>query len=304
MGEKLLSICVPTYNRAEILRIFLGKLQREFETINVNEIDLLVSDNCSTDNTEDVVKSKIDEGMPINYIRNVENLGMDGNFVQCFKKASAKYVWVIGDDDLIKSGSLGIILNQLKADTYGLIHLRANKFDNRIKAYNNYKEFLEKVTYYISFISSNIVATKFVKSIDFDKYTGTYFTLIPLYITAAQTAGKNLIIGKQLLDTGADAQRNGGYNYFEVFVSNYLSIRKEYFGDDLKSYEKEKKKIFDNHILIYIYKLLIKKEKGNFKTEGGWKIVLSHFGLKTYFYCGMIQYGLKHIKNIKGLFRY
>lgn len=47
----LLSICIPTYNRAEILdkTLFLLFSNPDF---NVDEIEVVVSDNCSTDHTK------------------------------------------------------------------------------------------------------------------------------------------------------------------------------------------------------------------------------------------------------------
>jgi glycosyltransferase involved in cell wall biosynthesis len=298
MDEKILSICIPTYNRGEILKIFLSKLSMELRSINTQEVEIVVSDNCSTDNTAEVVKEAISEGMRIKYHRNNVNLGMDGNFVSCLKLATGKYVWVLGDDDFLVNGSLGTIITLLKKDNYGLVHIKLHQKDlNDSKVYLSSKEFLADVTYWITFISSNIVARKFVSEIDFEKYMGTYFTLVPLYLTAAQKSDKNLMVYSPIFSDSNASETNGGYNYFKVFINNYLGIRKEFFANDPTSFEKEKKSLFTNHIMPFIDKLLIRRKVGNFKTENGWFIILRNFGGKYYFYTGFLKYYYKILKN-------
>ena len=99
--ETILSICIPTYKRANILEGALKAIDKAIQLIDKEKIELVVSDNCSPDNTFQVVQEYIDKGLPIKYIRNTENIGADDNILQCFRLAKSKYVWVIGDDDYI-----------------------------------------------------------------------------------------------------------------------------------------------------------------------------------------------------------
>lgn len=298
--KKLLSICIPTHNRAKILDNALKAIQKELKTIDCSEIEFIVSDNCSPDNTEEVVLNYIQTGMPIIYSKNTTNLGMDGNFVQCFKKATAQYVWVLGDDDFLKDGALSFLLAKLKNTDYGLIHLKIfpKEKDEETKIYQTIEEYLSDISYWITFISSNIVATKFVPTINFEKYMGTWFTLIPLYITAAKESQKNLMINKRIFEDAADGATNGGYNFFEVFVVNYLTIRREMLVDtknEMYYYKKEKKRLFNEFLLGFIYKFYFKKNKGKFKTEGGWRILFQYFGGNIYFYKGILKLTIKRL---------
>ena len=102
-------------------------------------------------------------GMPIIYSKNPTNLGMEGNFVQCFKKATAQYVWILGDDDFLKEGALSFLLAKLKNTDYGLIHLKISpKGNEETQIYKIPEKYLCDISYWITFISSNIIATKFV----------------------------------------------------------------------------------------------------------------------------------------------
>ncbi len=308
MPEKILSICIPTYNRAHILDISLSKILEEYQTLpNKAQIEMIISDNCSTDNTSETVKKYQDLGLPITYVKNNENLGMDGNFVQCLKIAKSKYIWVLGDDDYLIKGKLNTLINLLNENDFGLIHLKIRNdrpFNAISKNYNyyvfeNHKFFLREISYWITYISSNIVASKYVKTINFEKYMGTYFTIIPLYLTAAQNEKYNLMINDRFFLDGADVNRSGGYNFFTVFVENYLGIRKEYYkkyNNCFIEYQIEKYKLYRFFLLGNIKKLLINKEIGMYDVKNGWKTLLKYYGLHPYFYILLIIYLIKNRK--------
>ena len=79
----LLSISIPTWNRAKFLAISLESFLDQMKGINPEKVELFVSDNCSDDNTAEVVKSYIDKGLPITYNKNEENIGASRNFLRC-----------------------------------------------------------------------------------------------------------------------------------------------------------------------------------------------------------------------------
>lgn len=95
MDNPLVTIGIPTYNRAE--KTLPATLQSAVAQTYPN-IQILVSDNCSSDNTEQVVRSI---GAKIKYIRQAENLGLNGNLNQCLTHASGDYILLLHDDDLI-----------------------------------------------------------------------------------------------------------------------------------------------------------------------------------------------------------
>ncbi len=94
-----LSICVPTFNRCQHLVNCLNSI-----TANTNfqkkDIQICVSDNCSTDATEAVVQSA-QEITDIVYRKNENNIGLARNFLEVVNMADGEYVWLIGDDDLL-----------------------------------------------------------------------------------------------------------------------------------------------------------------------------------------------------------
>lgn len=301
-AQPLLSICIPTYNRAHLLDNGIRIITQQIQDANAEDkIEFIISDNCSTDNTPEVVKKHIDNHKKILYIRNETNLGMDGNFVNCFKKASGRFIWLIGDDDYLVDGVLKAILNIIaQNDQIGLINLMQFSHSEDVISYTDSSQFFKDVNFGLTYISGNIVNSKFVSEIDFEKYMGTFFTIMPLYMTAAKKMPKNIIYYPVSLEGGKDFQRNGGYNFFAVFITNFLKIWKEYTKGEkhyYKNYNFVKYCIFRYHVMPFAWKLLFQKQNSNYSTDGAWSILIRHYGLMPYAW----KYGLSSIFRKLGI---
>jgi abequosyltransferase len=108
----LLTLAVPTFNRAEDLKRFLTTLEPQMQ--GRSDVDFYLSDNASEDSTAELVARFQAKGMPIRYHRHEENVGADANFVSCFNAARGKYFWLCGDDEVVLPGGLDLIVSQLQ----------------------------------------------------------------------------------------------------------------------------------------------------------------------------------------------
>ncbi len=108
----LLSITIPTFNRAPYLRELLEGLLPDLR--DEPRVELLLSDNASTDGTPAIAEAAARRGLPLRHLRNPENIGSDSNFLQCLREARGKYVWVLGDDDLLTPGAVPALLSLLE----------------------------------------------------------------------------------------------------------------------------------------------------------------------------------------------
>jgi abequosyltransferase len=122
---KILTIAIPTYNRANLLRTQLTILAAEVESYE-SECEILVSDNCSTDETKEVLeefRSKFQSGC-FEFSRNHENIGAIRNILKCINSSTASHVWVCSDDDPLDKGIVSTVLNNLRASPHlGLLFL-------------------------------------------------------------------------------------------------------------------------------------------------------------------------------------
>lgn len=114
--NKLLTIGIPTFNRAQLLDKQLAWLTQAIKGLE-SECEVIISDNCSTDNTSEVIRKwqPILSKATLKLNRNSENIGAVRNIVYCINAATSKYVWTISDDDHIYDQTLAYVLQTLIA---------------------------------------------------------------------------------------------------------------------------------------------------------------------------------------------
>ena len=125
MESIILSLCIPTYNRVNYLRELMPQLIAEVEEVNraAVQVELLISDNATTDGTEDYLRGLSCRGLKI--YRNAENIGGNRNFLACVERASGEYIWLFGDDDVMEPGGVGRVLKLVSSVRPALLILRA-----------------------------------------------------------------------------------------------------------------------------------------------------------------------------------
>lgn len=124
-----LSICVPTYNRATLLPETIESIITSIErSSSSEEIEIIISDNASTDNTHEVIK-QLQESYPfIKSRKNVVNV-IDENFFLVSGAASGKFFWIFSDDDLMEPVAIDVVLAELRKG-YNLLILNYSLWNN------------------------------------------------------------------------------------------------------------------------------------------------------------------------------
>lgn len=113
----LLSVCVPTYQRASLLRVMLQALLPQAAELD-GAVEVCVSDNASTDDTGDVVADAMADapGAVVRYLCRPENVGPVRNYVlTATEMARGRFIWALGDDDLLVPGALQRVCDVLRA---------------------------------------------------------------------------------------------------------------------------------------------------------------------------------------------
>ncbi len=119
MPNPILSICIPTFNRAEFLRQNLNSIISQFKDSEVlARTEIVISDNGSVDNTQEVVKEFQGRFNNIQYFKNQENLGFDRNVLSLVEKSKGEYCWLMGDDDAFFADALSFLLPLLSEKKY------------------------------------------------------------------------------------------------------------------------------------------------------------------------------------------
>jgi glycosyltransferase involved in cell wall biosynthesis len=103
--EPLLTIAIPTFNYGHLLPDAVGSIMRQ----GLDDFEILIIDNASEDNTEEVVRSF--ENPRIRYIRNPSNLGACENGNRCLANSRGRYIKMLCADDVLLDG---VLRKQLK----------------------------------------------------------------------------------------------------------------------------------------------------------------------------------------------
>jgi glycosyltransferase involved in cell wall biosynthesis len=108
----VLTVGMPVYNAdrflAKALDSFLGQTFTDFE--------LIISDNASTDRTEEICREYAARDHRINYFRNTKNMGAGWNFRRVYSLANGKYYKNAAHDDFIEPIFLEECIAALEAD--------------------------------------------------------------------------------------------------------------------------------------------------------------------------------------------
>lgn len=123
-----LAICIPTYNRGPFLDQALASIAAQPEAA---EVEVVVSDNASGDDTPQVVERWRARLPRLVYYRWPENAGADRNFLKAVELASAEYCWLFGSDDCVAEGALARVLAVLGEDDILLLDYRLMSVDMR-----------------------------------------------------------------------------------------------------------------------------------------------------------------------------
>lgn len=142
MQKSKLSICIPTYNRAEIL---FENLLLIIQVIRDNNINVYISDDSSNNVTKDLYNKYFINEKLIHYRHNNPSYGHDTNCYKTIEMSNEEYIWYIGDSMIIKNDSFNEILNYLNEFSPDILCFNC---DNRTKIlpetkiYNNDKQLL------------------------------------------------------------------------------------------------------------------------------------------------------------------
>jgi abequosyltransferase len=107
-----LSICIPTYNRGSFIKETVESIVSQVREDN-DEVEIVISDNASTDNTEEIVRKLQKRFSWIVYLKSDKNQGADRNYLKVVSLAQGEYCWLMGSDDILTPTALDYMLEQI-----------------------------------------------------------------------------------------------------------------------------------------------------------------------------------------------
>ena len=113
----LATIAIPTFNRAKLLpRAVASALAQDYRSI-----EILVVDNASTDETEDVCRGLTTQHPQVRYMRQPFNTGPVHNFETALRNAEGFYFMWLADDDWITTNYLRCCIEKLEQEHHAIV---------------------------------------------------------------------------------------------------------------------------------------------------------------------------------------
>lgn len=299
MKTKLLSICIPTYNRCEILDESLKNIfsNPEFDS---SRVEVIVSDNCSTDATKEVVAK-----YPlVGYYCNDKNLGFL-NLTVSLSYAKGKYIKIFNDTLSFKPGRLADMLDRIEnhLNKNENVFFYANMFNNanNIIEINTIDEYFKEVSFYSTWSANFGLWFDDFQKIrrTHDEYISLLFPHLNLNYKIIKNGKKSVIYFDDLFEVSVPKMK-GGHNVFETIVNEYLFIVKKEKLQQFFTYEIEKYRVCRYLIYPTLISLMIKDKKNySYDTNGAFLVIFNKYWYEPYLYPMLLIFFLKKISNFK-----
>jgi glycosyltransferase involved in cell wall biosynthesis len=174
VGHPSLSIVIPSYNRADFLD---QSLSVHVPLARSHNIQIFISDNASTDNTQDVIAKWQKQYSHIHCVKNETTVGPEANFEKALKSADTQYVWLLGDTSKIPENGIASILKLIEgSESYSAIVVNLIKKNTTAsKTYSCPDALLTELAGIMSCMSCLIFNEELIANADFSRYIGSYF---------------------------------------------------------------------------------------------------------------------------------
>jgi len=106
MGDPLVSICIPTYNGQEFLEECLQSAINQ----TYPNIEIVIVDDCSADDTSNIIVKYAARDTRIKIFHNEKNLGLVGNFNRCIQIAQGDWIKFLLQDDYLTDNCIETML--------------------------------------------------------------------------------------------------------------------------------------------------------------------------------------------------
>lgn len=283
----MLSICIPTRNRAQYLARTLESITSQEAFHCSNSVEITVSDNDSSDDTAAVVL-EFARRYPskIIYSKNPSDIG-DKNVEKCLSLGTGLFLKLNNDTLCWRPGSIGQILEILsatQAEKPLLVFTNRNPpSTNPLESRIGITEFVQSVSYFSTWIGViGFWKTDFDSIPDFSSRIDSRIPQTHVLFRLLSTGRRTVVVNIPYF-VSLNPGKKSGYNVAEVFGHNYLAILKQYLHSnqlDSDAYENEKKSLLINHIIPYFFNVY---EEHNFDTDGFFRHLQDYWG-DAYFY--------------------
>ena len=281
----LLSICIPNYNKPELLRNCLESIYQSKLNSNM-EFEVCISDNSSIQKIDQVVKD-YERKLNVKFNSNKTNIGVGANILKSVSMASGKFIWIIGNDDIVLPQTISKLSKLLSQDEH-IDFFFVNSFDvhsnlilDKDMKFNlkNFKKDFKK--------RSSLNESKKCKFFDLVDPKVSWDFLLGLYLSVFKrekwVENLNVIDNKKMLKPGTFSSFENTCPHIQIFAAAFVNSD-AYFEKDPLSIstigERDWKSLYHFVEIIRIPEILdlFRREGLSFKKY----FIYKNFSLRNY----------------------
>ncbi len=286
-----LSICIPTYNRSELLKECVSSVLASVAG-HESKVEIVVSDNASTDGTADVVRAIQDTYPWIRFHRNEQNIGAERNFHLLATLAQGTNIWIFGDDDKMEREAVERVLEKVESG-YGLVICNYSVWDKaysvmktndgldigKDRAFEDRDELLKRFNLHLSYISSVVIGKAAFLEATRDEYwqfiSCGFSYMYAVYAGFTRMSGPAAYIAAPIVCNRSE--NSGDYDWYRYFVAGSSLIFEALLG---KGYAKDAISHAKHRALadFVIPNMLYMKLRDDYDHKKAFNLMYRHFG--------------------------
>ncbi|HEX3029564.1 MAG TPA: glycosyltransferase [Clostridia bacterium] len=284
-GQPLISICIPTYNRAKDLDTCLCSIFSQIGSSSLFEV--VVINNDSKDNTEDIISKYALAHTNLVHQKNPVNIGPEKNYLKALDSAKGEYLLLHGDDDFFADGSLNRLFNTVKRNRDKSIIfidvLHDDKKEIPVKSLDDFI-YLETGTSSAFITSIMLKSSEYHKIEDKEKFLGSELNQVYLLFTIIEGNSNGCVVNDSMFRYASNL--SGGYEWPRIFIQGYLELL-DYFrsrgsiSEEMIRFEKER--MLKQNILKWFVIFSRENRLKEFGMECLDKYLLKYYNCEPYF---------------------
>jgi glycosyltransferase involved in cell wall biosynthesis len=220
-------------NRAD----FIGQTLDSIIGQATEEVEIVIVDGASTDNTPEVVREYQTRFPRINYVRLEKKGGIDQDYNLSVEHAQGRYCWLMSDDDIIKPGAIEAVLSAIRQDHDLIVvnaEVRSVDFSESIEprrlvltedqhySSGQTESLLKDVATYMTFIGCVVIRRSLWLERDKASYFGTEFIHVGV-IFQSPLPGTALVIARPWIVIRA-GNASWSSKYFQIWAFKWPTL--------------------------------------------------------------------------------
>lgn len=268
-----ISFCLPVYNVEKYINNCLDSI--EAQNLENNEYEIICIDDCSTDNSYNLLLER--ENKNIKILKNDKNYGLSYTRNRLLEEAKGEYIWFIDSDDLITKNSAKLLLNVAEENDVDIVLSKYKRVYPKLNDYETKKYIFEDKIDNISSITNNILDLMWTNSekgdsgtVVYDKiYKKSFLDNNNLFFDTSVTNVEDILFSHDLIYTkpksilidyisyiyvtrqGSITQSQNWYSYYKSHHNEYLA-----YNNRIEKYNLPKENIYSKRQSDTIYDML------------------------------------------------